>query len=248
MAITFGVVTPTYRAGDDTFSRVQETLRSLKEQTYPHWRLYLIGDRYEPEEEFERLSLELPPQVVALNLNRAVERESSSGLALWCTGGRMANNIALTLQERDGITHTCHLDHDDLWRPTHLATLAEAYASFPQAAFIYTRALYRAPTCNFELPRERTVQVAYNNLAPRIGNIVHATASWRLDWIPLRYRAHAEEPADAYMWAWIMEWCKRKSLPYLYVPTTTVIKQSKEKDVQVYRWRAEAEKAKAGQR
>jgi len=244
MAITFGVVIPTYYANQETFQRACATLGTLRDQTYPHWQLYLIGDRYEPAEAFTQLAELLPREkVVALNLPRAVERETSSGLALWCTGGRMANNIALTMQQRDGIRYTCHLDHDDLWQPDHLATLADAYAQFPGAAFVYTRALYRAPTCNFHLPRENA-KPGYNNLLPRIGNIVHAAVSWRLDWIPLRYRAHPEEPADAYMWSLILEWCRRKGLPVVHVPKVTVIKESRKQDRLVYQWRKEAKEAK----
>jgi glycosyltransferase involved in cell wall biosynthesis len=239
--IQFGIVMPTYRADHATRKRLRETIGTIKRQDYPHWKLYLIGDRYEPAEELESLIAEVPhDKLVIFNLPRAVERETLKGWELWHCGGATANNIGPTMQERDGIRYTCHLDHDDLWHTNHLSTLALAYRRFPRAGFIYTRAEYRGTNTPFLLPREAT-PAGYDNLPPRTVNIVHATVSWRLDLIPLRYRISRDQPADAVMWHQIREWCQLKGLPMVYIPTVTVIKQSQTADVKVQQWRAEAQ-------
>lgn len=241
--ITFGIVMPTYRANDQTLEQLKKTIRTISRQEYPCWKLYLIGDRYEPAEELESaISIVPHDKLVCMNLPRAVERESLHGWSLWCCGGVTANNVALMLQERDGITHTCHLDHDDEWYPNHLATLADAYAKFPRAAFIYTRAQYEGAAHRILLPRENVKHVCHGNLRPRITNIVHATVSWRLDLLPSRYGAHRKTPADAFMWNRLMDHCTRKGLPFVYVPAVTVLKRSKEQDVLVQQYAAQAEK------
>jgi hypothetical protein len=59
---------------------VEEAIDCVRRQTYPHWKILLIGDHYEPHSEFVQLSRLAPKdKIVAVNLPRSPEREIHTG-------------------------------------------------------------------------------------------------------------------------------------------------------------------------
>jgi hypothetical protein len=120
----FGVIIATYKRPDGkTPFFLDRALRSVSRQLHSDYLVLLIGDAYEDDEELVRLSSRISAEKLYLeNLNVAVERERypEGGPALWASGGLNAMNRAIEVGLKKGISHFCHLDHDDHWAPDHL--------------------------------------------------------------------------------------------------------------------------------
>jgi hypothetical protein len=202
----------------------------VRAQTHPDWTVYLVGDRYEDEDEFRSQARLLPPdRVRAVNLPVALERDDPAlrEIAFWCCAGTNALNTALALQRRDGLVVTAHLDDDDHWRPDHLAVLASTYRADPEAAFVYTRAAHGNGGV---LPADGG-ETGTCARPPAPFRLAHSAASWRLDRIPLSYTSCPAEfgqavPSDAYMWAKVADYCRARGLRSVFVPETTVVHPS----------------------
>lgn len=225
----FGITIATYRRRDNsTPAKLARCLQSINRQSYSNWRAFLIGDHYEPEAEFIELSRQLPNEkCVAMNLPLAAERETLklTGPALWCCGGTNAMNQALELQRLAEIRYTTHLDDDDYWKPNHLEVLMKAYQENPELAFVYTQAFHLGkvmPSVAADFGRFP------NNLPPRAGGLVHSSASWDINRIPLSYINCIAElkqnfPTDAYMWTKIAAHCAANGLPTMFIPVITMV-------------------------
>jgi predicted O-methyltransferase YrrM/acetyltransferase-like isoleucine patch superfamily enzyme len=224
--ITFAIVMSTYqRSNGKTKELISKTLESLNAQEYTGWKLFLIGDNYENAHEFKQFSKLIDPsKITYLNYPFANERETIQDKSmLWRLGGARAVNLGLKAVRQEGFIYHCHLDDDEIWKPDHLQTLYQAYTSFPEASFVYTRCWYEGR----DFPSEQ-VALGYNNLLPRSSKLVHSTASWRLDKIPLFYTEPINGQAynyaaDAMMWELIRVYCEQKGLKTVFVPKTTVV-------------------------
>jgi glycosyltransferase involved in cell wall biosynthesis len=234
MSNIFGIVMSTYKRKDNsTLQKIIRSIDSINNQTYKNWKLFLIGDHYEDQEEFHKISQLLPKdKIIAINLPIAAEREGLklTGNALWCSAGANASNTGIDLSLKEGITIHCHLDDDDEWLPTHLEILNFAYTNYSESVFVYTNALY---TDRFGVTRTFPVDnvgclLQYNNLIPRPEKLIHSSASWKLDKLSFRHRNVLEQgrifPGDADMWERINRFCLSNDLKTLYIPITTVIK------------------------
>jgi hypothetical protein len=220
----FGVRIVTYkRRGDNTRLGLKVTAQAVLAQRYGNWKVYLYGDRYEPEEEFRELAALFPPEkTVAVNVPAGTERDKYTGKKLWMCGGINTINRCLDDMTKDGISHLAILDDDDLWTPDHLKTLAETYTRFPQASLVFTRGRHRQLGI---LPRA-VIPVSYDNLLPVPHGTVHSAVSFRLDRVPLRYVNTVEttdpEPGDADLWRRVREYFPANGLKAVYVPKVTV--------------------------
>jgi Glycosyl transferase family 2 len=228
----FGIVICTYyRKDGSTFSKISRCIESIKKQNNKDWKIFLIGDHYENEQEFKDIvSLVESDKITAINLNFAAERESGNfyGQALWCSAGANASNTGIEESKKEGFEIHCHIDDDDVWLPQHLETLDDGYEKFSESVFIYTNASYtdrNKITRNF--PTEK-VDLYYDNLPPSPERLIHSSVSWKLDKINFKHRNTIEQgrifPGDADMWERINLYCKKNNLKTLYIPKTTVIK------------------------
>jgi len=124
-----GIVISTYQRKDgSTPFYLQKTLESVKNQTYQNYHVYLIGDKYDNDDEFVVLSKKIDPKkITAINLDRAVEREkyASEPRLLWFSGGANATNTGVNLALKDGISYITMLDHDDCWTENHLELVSQ---------------------------------------------------------------------------------------------------------------------------
>ena len=227
--IDFAIAMATYKRKDgSTYEKIKRAINSISSQTHYRWKLFLVGDRYEDDEEFAKIVSMIPPEkIVYENLPVAEERDSKSfeGTALWCSAGCNAYNHSIGLANKAGYQILCHLDDDDEWLPNHLAELNKTYTMFPESVFVYTRSIY----LHTVLPRQdMSNAVYYNNLMPTSANLVHSSASWRIDKIPFLYRNTLEQqrvcPADADMWGRIESYCVTNGAKVVHNPTTTVAK------------------------
>ena len=202
---------PTYQRSDGRTPEVlTRALESIKSQTYQNYRVYLIGDKYEDNDEFLRLaSIIDPDKIYVENLPYAKEREKYTGHALWCTGGVNANNHAIDRILNDGIDYICHLDHDDWWEPNHLEEIAKAIDS-TDCGFILTKSYYRS--YSHILPTLES-----SPFFPRVGDLIHSAVCINFKRINLRYRDLIEEQgiqyvADGDMWERISEYMKLNNI------------------------------------
>jgi glycosyltransferase involved in cell wall biosynthesis len=232
----FGIVMTTYmRQDNSSLKKLKRSLQSILDQTYKNWKLFLIGDNYEDKNEFLEVCKLIPEdKITFINLPYAAERDSGKfvGKSLWCSAGANASNVGIEQSIKEGYEIHCHLDDDDIWLPYHLEMLNIGYTNFPESVFVYTNAYYVDRNNYARLfPTENVSKLLdYNNLLPRPEKLIHSSASWKLNEIPFRHENTLEQgrvfPGDAHMWERINKFCKKNNLKTLYIPLTTVIKDS----------------------
>lgn len=201
--IKFGIVMATYyRKNGNTKKFLERSLQSILKQTYQNYKVFLIGDKYERDDEFSELVKLIPQEKIrGVNLPVAWEREHSKNQrSLWMTGGANAMNTGMNLALGEGIVHYIHLDDDDYWHPHHLRNLAAGYQQFPETSFICT--VGHGPEFG-SIPANTGYH--YNNFECRGKNVYHSAYGFRLDRIPFRYTSivpggpEPQYPADAEM-------------------------------------------------
>ena len=140
--IKLGIVTSTYQRPDGkTPELLTRTLKCLLNQTHQNWKLFLIGDNYKDNKEFEKLcSLTPKDKIIYLNLPIAPERKRypNGGRNLWHSGGSTAVNIGIELAVNSGFDYICHLDHDEVWESNHLEVISKGIQD-TNALFLYTK-------------------------------------------------------------------------------------------------------------
>jgi len=158
-----GIVISTYQRPDGkTPELLKKTLNAINNQTYTNWKLYLIGDNYKNQQEFEELANIIPKdKILYLNLPTAVERNRypEGGWKLWYSGGNHAANIGIEFSVNEGNHWVCHCDHDELWYNNHLEEIAKGIEK-TNALFLYTRGKYLS---NDILPRNINSSELYIN-------------------------------------------------------------------------------------
>jgi GT2 family glycosyltransferase len=229
MKLAVGIAT--YQRADGlTKKYLTRALESLKNQLHQDFKLFLIGDRYDNNDEFEHLAKSILPQhqIYFENRNFATERDlyTMGTRQLWCSGGVSAYNHAVDCALSDGYSYVCHLDHDDYWHPGHLSCINAVVEQAKNSALIYTCAQhFDGSILPRNLPVSGSGQV-YEYL-PKPFDTVHSSVCINHSLIPLRYRdVFAEEghtvEADVDMWIRIGHFISQNPLlkSYLIGETT----------------------------
>lgn len=147
----FGIVITTYQRGDGkTPELLNRALKSILNQSHADWKVFLIGDRYEDDEEFQLIvenSGIHSDRIVAVNREEAAERDNyePGSMQLWCAGGNVSSRYGISLALEDGIEYVCYLDHDDYWGRSHLLLFNEAIQKHPDVMVLASRSLYLRP-------------------------------------------------------------------------------------------------------
>lgn len=118
-----------------------DLLKSLKAQTYTNWKLFIVGDGFEPEEDLKEIlksTLKLN-QYTFYNLPEPGERGKIDPSVLRNSGGTKARNKAISLAKSEGFKYFAAIDHDDVWKPDHLKGMVKAFQQDPDIAFAYHR-------------------------------------------------------------------------------------------------------------
>ena len=140
-----GIVISTYQRPDGkTPELLTRTLNAINNQTHTNWKVYLIGDNYTDQKEFETLSKIIPQdKILAINLPVAVERNRypKGGWELWYSGGANATNIGIEFSINEDYHYVCHCDHDELWYENHLEEISKAIEK-TNSLFLYTKGKY----------------------------------------------------------------------------------------------------------
>ena len=195
--IKFGIITPTYQKLDGTtHDELKRALESVKEQTYENYKVYLIGDDYEDNEELIKLSKIIDPEKIYVeNLPEAVERKKYKGRQLWVCAGTNASNIAIEYALKDECDFICFLDHDDYYKCNHLKVLFETIKKF-NTHFVTTKC---GTYPKIDNPK------TYNLYRPLHSRIFKISTCIDLNHYDFRFRNMVEDekntfPGDADLW------------------------------------------------
>jgi glycosyltransferase involved in cell wall biosynthesis len=223
--IDFSIVITTYQRKDgNTPKYLKRALQSIFDQDYHLFKIYVIGDKYENNEEFESIFNELPKDKIYFeNLPIAHERDKYTDKTLiWKYGGCFANNYGINKSISDGYEYVCHLDHDDEWYPNHLSSLNDAIIK-TNSLWLCTKSEYGHfmvyPMVNSDLEL-----VEFN---PKPEGLIHSSTCINFKKIPLRHRNVFEEtglsglPGDADLWYRIREYFNGNNLKGVLVNKIT---------------------------
>lgn len=204
--LKIGISIPTYRRSDgSTIRYLQRALESINNQTYKNYKIFLIGDRYEDNEEFLKICESFPDQekIYFENLPFAEERDRySDKLLIWLYGGIAATNHSINVALGEGFEYLCHLDHDDYWSNTHLEEIVKCITE-TQSDWVCTKSTYinGSTLPNLTSPHE------YVEFLPLPNGIVHSSVCVNFKKIPLLYENFYEThkvsglAADSYLWS-----------------------------------------------
>lgn len=231
--MTLGVTIHTYqRADGQTPKLLTRAIQSIVNQSYQNFKIFIVGDKYEDNKEFENIiqSFGIGDKLVYENLSFAHERDKYLGVhnvALWNCGGANALNHANNLAKSYGITKVCHLDHDDVWLPNHLELISKAISEKGNPAFIHTLSQYLSNPVFPQMIWDGKVIEHY----PSYCNLIHSSVYYDLEQIHLPYRDMYEVsgiifPSDGDMWNRITEKSTAENLKCYVIREVTCIHEN----------------------
>jgi glycosyltransferase involved in cell wall biosynthesis len=221
-----GIVIPTYQRNDgNTPSLLTRALNSIKNQTHTDYKVFLIGDRYDNNDEFIQLATTIidSDKIYYENLPNAIEREKYSigSQQLWCAGGVNATNWGIEKSLSESINYICHLDHDDYWQSNHLEAINKVLEE-QKPAFAYTCSTHihhgTLPGVNIDGGIENRIPVGCS--------LIHSSVCMNCDIISIRYRDVFSEtgnayPADADMWNRVGVYIREQNLQSFLIKQLT---------------------------
>jgi hypothetical protein len=221
---TLGIVTATYyRTSGKTLSYLKRVYQCILNQSYPHWRWFLVGDAYQNKETgdaddvvtwLETLS---DARISWSNLDEPGERGVlPESYHLWCSAGATAMNEGMRQVVEAGLSWYVHLDDDDMWSSDHLAVIVDAIETFPEAQCVYTQGFYAAQSQHGFPPSSARTMVL--GLPPRAEGALHSALALKVNEVPVRHRIHPTMASDAALWEELYE----RSIPTVFVPYVTV--------------------------
>ena len=160
--MVIAIVMATYQKKDgSTPSHVKRAIESLKNQTNQNFKLFLIGDQYDDNSEFESFRSLLPPEQLYMeNRPYAVERNRyEPGELLWNCGGVTSMNYGIDTAKAHGYQYVAFLDHDDIWFTDHLELLVRTI-KLTNSPFIASHGIYLGA----KFPNESNENFYYNRL------------------------------------------------------------------------------------
>ena len=221
----FSIVITTYQRKDgSTPALLKRALDSVFNQDYKNFKIYVIGDKYEDNNEFESIFKDYPKDKIYYeNLPFAYERDRfTDKWLIWKYAGCFANNYGINKSIIDGYEYVCHLDHDDEWYNNHLSSLNEAILK-TNALWLCTKSEY---VQNRILPIVNTnLDITPFNPIPE--GLIHSSTCINFKKIPLRHRNVFDEtgksglPGDADLWLRISEYLVNNNLKGVLVNKVT---------------------------
>lgn len=212
------IIISTYQRTDNsTPFYLKRALDCVFNQTHKDFKVYVIGDKYEDNEEFINICESYDKDKIYFeNLPFAKERDLyGKGFALWSYGGVNAVNHGITKSLEDGNNYICHLDHDDEWNLNHLEVINECLTK-TNADWVCTVSTYLKPN-NF-MPKTTGIENEYINFLPRYATLIHSSVCMNFNTIPLKYRDLFDEtgvvglPSDGELWNRCSEYIVKNGL------------------------------------
>lgn len=212
----FAIIIPTYQRADGrTPELLNRALQSILQQSYQNFKVYLIGDKYENNIEFQKFGKGFTKEnFYSINLPEPGERirYANQKRLLWQYGGVSASNYGINLALQEGLTYVCRLDHDDYWKPGHLKSFNDLINK-NGADWMCTRAV----NLNKILPITKESK-KYISFQPFRGGLIQSSTCVNQRTIPLLSRDYFKEtgkvgiPADADLWERMAEYIKKNKL------------------------------------
>lgn len=202
--INFSIVITTYRRKDGSTPHVlKRALDSVFSQTHSNFKVYVIGDKYDNNNEFEQILKDYPKDKMYYeNLPFAYERDKyTDKWLIWKYAGCYANNYGINKSISDGFEYVCHLDHDDVWYNNHLEILNDAILK-TESLWLCTKSEYVRNLVYPNINSENYLIPYY----PQPEGLIHSSTCINFKKIPLRHRNVFEEtgisglPGDADLW------------------------------------------------
>lgn len=203
----FAIVTNTYKRPDGkTPELLKRAMESVLSQVHCEWKMFLIGDKYEDDQEFKQLSNIIPPnKIKSVNrLNAIVERDiyPMPSKNLWCAGGVSSTLYGIDLALKEGFEYICKLDHDDWWSDAHLSNFNAVISAHPDLFFLASRSYYKS--LNNIKPR-RPTSGSITPYHPKPGRIINSSTCVKYSDTDIRGRdvfKHTGQvkPADMDLW------------------------------------------------
>lgn len=231
------VIVPTYkRSNGETPENLRKMFKMLDEQTFREFKLYLIGDNYADNNEFESLCSEYKGNIYFHNNPTSFrELHFSKKSEYWECGGTKAVKVGVEKCKSDDIDIIFMLDDDDYWLPTHMEKIMTTYKKFPETAHVLSHSKYFK---NYILPCSFP-ELKYNNYVPRERDIVRSATSYNLNlayntliefwswYIELVINNNCPGPQDACCHNWFGK-CNRDNakIKCILIPDITVVKES----------------------
>ena len=189
------VTVATYRRPDGATILILEKLwKMLEQQSYSNWKLYLTGDFYDNDTEWQSLSFYNDSQASLHNLLEPGERGKITEEQLWSNAGATAMQNAIERFIADGYEWNVHLDDDDTWSADHLQNIILGVRT--GATFVMTRCQYK----KVSLPTDKDPLNISHEILPKNGNTAHSSVAFNAVKLPTRFKRRDGLPADGYMW------------------------------------------------
>ena len=214
--MTFSIVITTYQRKDgSTPFYLKRAIDSVFSQTYQNFKIIIIGDRYEDNNEFNKICSQYDNQKIYYeNLPIAAERDKYNDKWLvWKYGGTKSYNYGIETSIQMGYDYVCHLDHDDEWYPNHLSSLHNAIIK-TNSIWLCTKSEY---VSNRILPNINS-DLELIPFYPIAEGLIHSSVCINFKKLPLRYINVYEEtgisglPGDADLWKRISDYFKQNNL------------------------------------
>lgn len=214
--MNLGIVISTYKRKDGkTPLCLKRALDSIMNQTHQDFKIFLIGDRYEDNDEINNIVSSYPEEKIYFeNLPVALERDVyTDKWAIWSYGGVNATNYGIEKSLENHFEYICHLDHDDYWENTHLSEISKCI-EINNSSWMCTRSKY---VMNLVYPRA-FCDSDYCDYTPIREGLIHSSVCMNFKKIPLRYRdiykitGKRGEPADSDLWIRVSQYTKENNL------------------------------------
>lgn len=209
---------------------LKRALNSIKNQTFKDYKVFLIGDRYENNDEFIEIAESIidSDKIYYENLPFAEERDRyiDNKWAIWSYGGVNASNHVIDISLSQGYEYICHLDHDDTWEPDHLSSISNIITK-TSSPFIFTKSKYGLYGLSV-LP-DITSSEDVIEIKPYYATLIHSSVCINFKKIPLRYRDIFKEtgivgyPSDGDLWNRISEWITVNNMKSYFINKITCI-------------------------
>jgi len=194
------IVIPTYcRPDGKTYSYLDRALKSVYNQSYKDFSIFVIGDDYKKKNELFRLCYRYKAKVI--NLSESIERLKYpfGDYRLFCSGGITPYLKGIEFALKTGYKYICHLDHDDWWEKDHLWQIVNIIKQY-NPLFICTLSTYYGTNLPYFDPDGKLFEYF-----PCAGGCVLSATCVKYSCTDLRFRDVFSEtgtarPADADFW------------------------------------------------
>jgi hypothetical protein len=169
------IMTTYYRKNKSSKNNILNCFKFLENQKFKNFKLFIMGDHYENENEFSELTKRYNGDLFSKNCIKHY-REGYFNIQRnkWAVGGVNALFEGICEAINEKFEYYVHLDDDDIWTPEHILNINNAILQFNKIDFIICCSKYKKTI----LPRKSQLanQNIINNYQIRECDSVHS--SW----------------------------------------------------------------------